>query len=135
MSDFFSSVVPWLVAVVTIISIMACGVMLWVQASKKLKVSLDENTNSTGHVWDEDLKELNNPMPRWWMGLFYITVVFGLAYLAYYPGLAAYDGFSQWTSAAQYKAERTGIETATAPLYAKFSAFRGAGNGSAFVLE
>ena len=121
MSDFFSSVVPWLVAVVTVLSVLACGVVLWVQASKKLKVSLDENTNSTGHVWDEDLKELNNPMPRWWMGLFYITVVFALGYLAYYPGLAVWEGSSQWTSAEQYKTERARIEQASAPLYAQFS--------------
>lgn len=122
MSDFFTNVVPWIVAIVTVISVLACGVVLWVQASKKLKVSLDENTNSTGHVWDEDLKELNNPMPRWWMGLFYITVVFAIGYLIYYPGLAAFEGTSQWTSTEQYKAERAKIEAAAAPLYAKFSA-------------
>jgi cytochrome c oxidase cbb3-type subunit III len=122
MSDFFTNVVPWVVAIVTIVSVLACGVVLWVQASKKLKVSLDEKTNSTGHVWDEDLKELNNPMPRWWMGLFYITVVFGLGYLAYYPGLAVWEGISQWSSAEQYKAERAKIEEASAPLYSQFAA-------------
>jgi cytochrome c oxidase cbb3-type subunit 3 len=41
--------------------------------------------NTTGHVWDEDLTEMNNPMPRWWMWLFVITIVFRLGYLAY-PG-------------------------------------------------
>lgn len=122
MNDFFIGLVPWLVAVTIVISVLACGVFLWVQASKKLKVSLDEKSNSTGHVWDEDLKELNNPMPSWWMGLFYITIVFGLAYLAYYPGLAAFDGKSQWTSASQYTAERAKVEATAAPLFAKFSA-------------
>lgn len=120
MNDFFSGVVPWLLATVTVLSILACGLMLWVQASKKLKVSLDEHTNSTGHVWDEDLKELNNPMPRWWMGLFYITVVFALGYLVFYPGLVVVNGTSEWTSATQYKAERAGLEARTAPLYARY---------------
>ncbi len=46
MSDFFTNVVPWVVAIVTIVSVLACGVVLWIQASKKLKVSLDEKTNS-----------------------------------------------------------------------------------------
>ncbi|HEX4878777.1 MAG TPA: cytochrome-c oxidase, cbb3-type subunit III [Limnobacter sp.] len=124
MNDFFSSVVPWLVAVVTVVSVLACGVVLWAQARQKLKVSLDEKTNSTGHVWDEDLKELNNPMPRWWMGLFYITVVFGMAYLVFYPGLAVFEGTSQWTSTQQYQTERAKIEAATAPLYAVFSAMQ-----------
>ena len=121
MSDFNSSGVAWLIAAVTLIGVMACGVFLWVQASKKLKVSLDEKTNSTGHVWDEDLKELNNPMPRWWMGLFYITIVFAFGYLAYFPGLAVYEGSSKWTSAEQYKDERAAIEVKAAPLYAQFA--------------
>ena len=42
--------------------------------------------NTTGHVWDEDLRELNNPLPRWWMWLFVLTVVFSAVYLALYPG-------------------------------------------------
>lgn len=121
MSDFNSSVVALLIAAVTLVGVLACGVFLWVQASKKLKLSLDEHTNSTGHVWDEDLKELNNPMPRWWMGLFYITIVFALAYLAYFPGLAVYEGSSKWTSADQYNAERASVDAKAAPLYAQFA--------------
>ncbi|HEX4856484.1 MAG TPA: cytochrome-c oxidase, cbb3-type subunit III [Limnobacter sp.] len=121
MSDFFSGMVPWTVAIATLISVVACAAVLWVQASKKLKVSLDENINSTGHVWDQDLKELNNPMPRWWMGLFYITVVFALFYLVLFPGLAVYGGSMQWSSAGQYEAERSRIDATAAPLYAKFS--------------
>ena len=46
--------------------------------------------NTTGHVWDEDLRELNNPLPRWWMWLFVITVVFAAVYLALYPGLGTH---------------------------------------------
>ena len=34
-------------------------------------------SDTTGHVWDEDLRELNNPLPRWWLWLFIITVLFG----------------------------------------------------------
>jgi cytochrome c oxidase cbb3-type subunit 3 len=57
---------------------------LLVIASKR-KVMAGDNT--TGHVWDEDLRELNNPLPRWWMYLFVLTVVFSAVYLAFYPGL------------------------------------------------
>ena len=46
--------------------------------------------HTTGHVWDEDLREFNNPLPRWWLWLFIITVVFGVVYLALYPGLGTY---------------------------------------------
>lgn len=120
MSDFFSNTVAVLVTAVTLFSVLICGVFLWVQASKKLKVSLDVETNSTGHVWDEDLKELNNPMPRWWMGLFYITVVFAFVYLYFFPGLGTYQGSKGWSSAAQYQQDRDAVDQKSAPLYAKF---------------
>ena len=75
--------------------------------------------NTTGHVWDEDLRELNNPLPRWWMGLFVLTVVFSLGYLVLYPGLGSCAGTLGWTQrrpvrrrAAQRRSE------AMAPLYA-----------------
>ena len=50
--------------------------------------------HTTGHVWDEDIRELNNPLPRWWLWLFIITVVFGVVYLALYPGLGTFKGTS-----------------------------------------
>jgi cytochrome c oxidase cbb3-type subunit 3 len=59
-----------------------------------------DGNGTTGHVWDEDLTELNTPMPRWWMWLFYITIVFGLAYLFLYPGLGTYAGKLGWKSSA-----------------------------------
>lgn len=124
MSDFFSSTVGLLVAGITLFSIVMCGVLLWVQASKKLKVSLDVKSNSTGHVWDEDLQELNNPMPRWWMGLFYITIVFAFAYLYFFPGLGTYEGKSDWSSEGQYRAERKRVEERAAPLFAKFEGLK-----------
>jgi hypothetical protein len=51
-----------------------------------------EGEETTGHVWDEDLTELNNPMPRWWLWLFYGTVIWSLIYLVLYPGLGNYAG-------------------------------------------
>jgi len=55
-------------------------------------------TEATGHVWDGDLRELNNPLPRWWLWLFVLTVVFGLAYLVVYPGLGNFVGTAGWSS-------------------------------------
>jgi cytochrome c oxidase cbb3-type subunit III len=76
-------------------------------------------TDTTGHVWDEDLRELNNPLPRWWLWLFIITVVFGGAYLALYPGLGSYEGTLKWTSrnehATQSLANAQRIEATLAP--------------------
>jgi len=60
---------------------------------------------TTGHVWDGDLTELNNPLPRWWLWLFIITVAFGGCYLALYPGLGSYAGTLGWSSRAEHAAD------------------------------
>lgn len=86
MSDFTSNFWSVFVAGVTVISIIACLILLVITARKKVASTAD---NTTGHVWDEDLTEMNNPMPRWWMWLFVITIVFGFLYLAMYPGWAS----------------------------------------------
>ncbi|MCQ8895571.1 cytochrome-c oxidase, cbb3-type subunit III [Limnobacter humi] len=121
MNDFQIKAVAWAVAAVTVLSILACGVFLFSQAKKKLKVSLDVQSNSTGHVWDEDLQELNNPMPRWWMGLFVLTLLFAAGYLAWYPGLVVVEGSSKWTSKDEYTRERAAVEAKAAPLFAEFA--------------
>lgn len=111
MSDFTSGFWNFYITVLTLLGIAGCGLLLWSQS--KVKVVIDEHASAeekakagtTGHVWDEDLTELNTPMPRWWMGLFYLTIVFGLAYLFLYPGLGTYAGKLGWKSADAYQAE------------------------------
>jgi len=82
------------------------------------------DVHDTGHVWDEDLREMNNPLPRWWLWLFIITVIFGVAYLALYPGLGSFPGTLKWTSHAEHdasaRANAARIEQSLAP-YASIS--------------
>ncbi|MEZ5538029.1 MAG: cytochrome-c oxidase, cbb3-type subunit III [Thiolinea sp.] len=40
---------------------------------------------TTGHVWDDDLQEFNNPLPRWWVWTFYATIIFAVVYWIIYP--------------------------------------------------
>jgi cytochrome c oxidase cbb3-type subunit 3 len=82
---------------------------------------MTDHDNTTGHVWDGDLREMNNPLPRWWVGLFLITIAFALGYLALYPGLGNSAGKLGWSSAGQYEAEVAKANQELAPLYAKFS--------------
>lgn len=117
MSDFVNSGWSMFIAAVTILGLVACLALLIV-ASKR-KVMAQDNT--TGHVWDVDLRELNNPLPRWWMGLFVLTVVFAGLYLVLYPGLGNAAGKLGWSSAGQYDAEQAKAQAAMAPLYAKFT--------------
>lgn len=45
----------------------------------------DNSKNTTGHVWDDDLQELTNPLPNWWLWTFYLTVIFSVVYWIMYP--------------------------------------------------
>jgi len=118
MSDFNSGGWAIFVAAVTIVSLVACLVLLAFASKRKVMA----NDNTTGHVWDEDLRELNNPLPRWWAWLFVITVVFAAAYLTFYPGLGTNPGTFKWSSQGQWEAEQDKARATMAPLYAKFTA-------------
>jgi cytochrome c oxidase cbb3-type subunit 3 len=89
----------------------------------KLKVHTAAD-NTTGHVWDGDLREMDNPLPRWWSYMFIITIVFSLIYLVLYPGLGSFEGKLGWTSTGQHKTEVDKGNAETAPLYAKFTAMK-----------
>ena len=119
MSDFNSDYWSIYVAGLTFVSILACLLLLWITARKKI---VSDGDNTTGHVWDEDLREMNNPMPRWWMWLFVATIVFGLLYLVAYPGLGSYEGELRWTQRAEYDAEVEKAKKELAPLYSQFEA-------------
>lgn len=119
MSDFNANLWSVYVAAATLLGILACLVLLAVTARKKI-VSHDDN--STGHVWDEDLREMNNPMPRWWMWLFVLTSVYGVGYLVAYPGLGSYAGKLGWSTGGEYAAEVQAANDSLAPLYAQFTA-------------
>jgi cytochrome c oxidase cbb3-type subunit 3 len=102
-----------------LVSILACALLLWFSGKA---VAMTANDNTTGHVWDGDLREMNNPLPRWWVWLFVITIVFAGVYLAIYPGLGAFTGNAKWSSVGQYEAEVAKGNADVAPLYAKFAA-------------
>ena len=118
MSDFTSDFWQLYVGGLTLVSILACLILLWISGTTKANTHAD---NTTGHVWDGDLAEMNNPLPRWWVYLFVITVIFALAYGALYPMFGKFQGVLGWTSRGQHTAEVAKVEAAIAPIYAKFS--------------
>lgn len=121
MSDFTHHFWSLYVAGITLAGILACGLLLWITSRKKVQATAD---NTTGHVWDEDLTEMNNPMPRWWMWLFVITMVFGFGYLAAYPGLGNFAGKLGWSTRTEYEAEVAQANAELQPLYARFDAMK-----------
>jgi cytochrome c oxidase cbb3-type subunit III len=121
MSDFTSNFWSVYVTGIVLISIAACGLLLWFSGKARAMTASD---NTTGHVWDGDLREMNNPLPRWWVGLFIITILFALVYLYLYPGLGNRPGSSGWTSHGQFEAEVAKGDAEVAPIYAKFMAMK-----------
>ena len=119
MSDFTSNFWSIYVGGITLVSILACAILLWFSGKAKAMTASD---NTTGHIWDGDLREMNNPLPRWWVWLFIITILFGLVYLVMYPGLGNFGGKLGWTEVGQYQAEVDKGNAEVAPLYAKFAA-------------
>lgn len=115
MNDFVNQFWNWYVILLVLLSIIACGVVLWTQ-SLPPPAKLD----TTGHVWDETLEEYNNPLPKWWMWLFYITVIFSLVYSFLYPTLGSFQGILGWSSSGQWAREMAKAEEQNKPLYAKY---------------
>ncbi len=122
MSDFVHSGWALFIAAATVVSLLACLALLVIASRRRVMA----NDNTTGHVWDVDLQELNNPLPRWWMWLFVLTVVFSAVYLAFYPGLGTHKGTLNWTSINQYEAEQEKARLAMAPVYAKYTTMNAA---------
>jgi cytochrome c oxidase cbb3-type subunit 3 len=118
MADFTSSFWSWFITVVVIVGILAMFVLnRWMSEPGRKDGG---KVKTMGHVWDEDLEEYNNPLPRWWLNLFYVTLVFGLGYVILYPALGSFAGILGWSEKGQYEKE---IEAANAqfnPLYEKY---------------
>jgi cytochrome c oxidase cbb3-type subunit 3 len=108
----------WFVIVFTVANILGCVWLLW-WTGRRRKGDRPES-ETTGHVWDGDLVEGNKPMPRWWINLFYITIVFAFVYLIYYPGLGAFAGVSGWTSRSKHEADVAAAQAKLEPILARF---------------
>ncbi len=118
MNEFTSGFWDLYIALITLASIAACGVLLLAQSKRRVPGGQSE---TTGHTWDEDLGEYNNPLPRWWMWLFWITIVFGVVYLVLYPGLGSFKGVWNWTQVSQLEAETARHEEKFGPLYERYA--------------
>jgi len=121
MSHFDSPFWDIYIGAISVVSIVACAIFLKVQSVRRL-VKPGTGAETSGHVWDEDLTEYNNPLPRWWAWLFYLTIVFGLGYLVLFPGLGSYPGTLGWTQVTQLEGETRAANAQFAPLYEKFAA-------------
>jgi len=121
MSDFTSGFWSLFIAVTTALSIAGCAWLLIAMSTMRKKGAAQKKVETTGHVWDGDLAEYNNPLPKWWLNLFWITLVLSVVYLALYPGFGDLPGFFGWTSRDAYAKEREDTDAKTRPLFDKYS--------------
>ncbi len=117
MSQFTSVFWDVYIGLITIVSIAACAVFLKMQSVRKVV-----EPETSGHVWDEDVREYNHPMPRWWAWLFYLTIFFSLGYLVLYPGLGSFRGALGWSQLGQLEEETKAADARFGPLYEKYAA-------------
>jgi cytochrome c oxidase cbb3-type subunit 3 len=108
--------------VVVLVTLNIAGAMwlLW-SMRKRGGDEAQPGAETTGHVWDGDLREYNNPLPRWWLWLFVLTTLFAVIYLALYPGLGTYRGLLGWTAVGQHEAEEQVAEAQSQQLLARFT--------------
>jgi cytochrome c oxidase cbb3-type subunit 3 len=120
MQEFDTPFWSWYIIVLTVVSLV--GVALFLMAQRTRRLAPGEKAEEMEHKWDGDLVELNNPLPSWWVNLFWITLIFAAVYLVLFPGLGSFKGVLNWTSFGEYDKE---IEKAKAKYDPIFNQFMG----------
>ncbi|MES9958085.1 MAG: cytochrome-c oxidase, cbb3-type subunit III [Sedimenticola sp.] len=79
--------------------------------------------NNTGHIWDDNIRELSNPPPRWWMIAFWASVIWWIAYGFIYPmwpvGQEPTKGMTGWSQMKEYQQGVDEIEAVRAEFETK----------------
>lgn len=116
MSTFWS----WFVTIFTLANIFGClWLIRWTARTRPGEAPVGA---PTGHKYDDGrLEEFNNPMPRWWLWMFYILIVFGLIYLVLYPGLGNYQGLLGWSQESQYRNQMEAAQEHYGPIFAQYA--------------
>ena len=113
-----SSALSWYVIIGTGLSLLACfWLIFWTNRQRQSEADIAE---SESHVWDENIRELNNPLPMWWLYSFIITVFFSFAYLVVYPGFGNFEGTFGWSQTDQYEREVAAAEERYGPIFARY---------------
>lgn len=117
MADFVSEFWSWFIIIPTVIGILILFPFVYLNRGQK---QTGDEADKMGHSWDGDLEEYNNPLPGWWLNLFYITLIFGIVYLILYPGLGSFGGVLGWTSQQRYENELEQAAARYGPIFEKY---------------
>lgn len=120
MSDFLSGGWSIYIALIALAGIFWCIWLLFSQRKAKVVHTADGAVADTGHVWDGDLRELNNPLPSWWMWMFLLSCIFALVYLILFPGLGSFPGVVGYSTDGALMKSMTAANDELKPVYAKY---------------
>ena len=109
----------WYVIALVALNIGGCVWLLWWTAKRRPG---DPAPTDTSHVWDGDITEYNKPLPKWWINLFWITLIFGIGYIAWYPGFGNFAGYGKWTSQQEHAQSKAAYD---AKLEETFAPYKG----------
>lgn len=114
----------WVMGLITVNLLLLVWLVWW---TKKVPAGeAKAEGEPTGHKYD-NIEELNNPLPSWWLYMLYISIVFGIAYFIIYPGFGNFSGIGlmskdDWTQESQWQAEMNKADAKYSPIFKKFSA-------------
>ena len=113
MADFVSDFWHWFIVIPSVVGILVLFPFIYMNKGSKTP----GEAGKTGHIWDDDLEEYNNPLPGWWLNMFVITLVFGIVYLILYPGLGTFEGMLGWSSKSQYEDQIKVADETFGPIF------------------
>src|SRR3546814_772884 len=119
MSDFSHAFFGYFIAFIALGGIAWCLWLLFTQRRWLGSRPVAGPVDDTGHVWDEDLTELNNPVPRWWTWMYLLLCVFALGYLVLMPGLGMFQGMLGYTTANEVRRPHAQLAEQVKPVYAR----------------
>jgi cytochrome c oxidase cbb3-type subunit 3 len=106
------------VIALVVLNIVGCVALLWWTSRRRPG---DPAPTDTSHVWDTDITEYNKPLPKWWINLFYLTIVFAIGYLAWFPGFGNFAGTSKWTSAGEHDRDKAAEDAKLEKTFAPYA--------------
>ena len=109
----------WSIWIIVIVALHIIGYSWLLYSTSKMKEDDHKDGDTTGHVWD-GIEEYNNPLPKWWLYMFILTIVFSVVYLILYPGMGNYKGTLNWTQEGAWAEENTVVLEKRAKLFSTF---------------
>jgi cytochrome c oxidase cbb3-type subunit 3 len=109
----------WNAYIFLLTGISIVGLAILITMTRRMKDPGGEGAQTTGHSFD-GIEEFNNPLPKWWLNLFWLTIVFAVLYLIAYP-LGNWSGVLNWTSQKELTESQVAHERRYGEIYERLA--------------